>query len=204
MAHWLHSLLAHYGYWAVFSVVFLNNLCFPVPGDTLLLGGGFLAQKGVLSLWAVIATGTTAGFLGSNGGYWLGLRYGRSLLKKISWLRVRPEKFRQWERFFGKYGPKVVFFARFVALLHPVIGLLAGMWKTPWRPFLFYNLAGVFGYVTLYTLVGYFFGQKWEIFKSWLGPIALYAVLIFAALLTLGVFLRHAVHAFSAGGSSSP
>lgn len=167
----------------------------------MLLGGGFLAQKGVLSLWAIVVTGTSACFLGCSGGYWLGLRVGRRALSKIRWLQVKPERVEQGERFFEKYGPKVVFFARFAALLHPVIGLLAGMWKTPWRPFLFYNLAGAFCYTLIYTLVGYFFGQKWESFKNWLGPVALYAILIIAALLTLGIFLRHSIHAFIAGFS---
>jgi membrane-associated protein len=194
--HWLHSLLFHYGYWVVFPVVFLNNLCFPVPGDTTLVGAGFLVGKGTLSLWAVIATGTTAAFLGGNGGYWLGSRYGLLLLKKIHLLQITPQRVQQLEGFSRRFGAKAVFIARFVALLHPVTGILAGMWKTPLRPFLFYNLAGSAGYATIYTLVGYFFGQRWELFKGWIGPVALYVIIIVAALLVLGLFLRHAIHTF--------
>jgi membrane protein DedA with SNARE-associated domain len=196
MVHLFQSILAHNGYWVIFLVVFLNNLCFPVPGDTTLLGSGFLANKGILLLWAVIAAGTAASFLGCIGGYWLGARFGRRFLEDNRWLRIKPAKMKQWELFFEKYGPKVVFFARFVALLHPVTGLLAGMWKTPYRPFLIYNLAGSLGYSTLYALVGYFFGQRWEFFKSWMGPVALYGILIAAALVTLGFFLRSSIQAF--------
>ncbi len=202
MIHWLQSLLAHQGYWVVFLVVFLNNLCFPVPGDSMLLGGGFLAAKGILFLWAVIAAGTGGCFLGGIGGYWLGERFGRRFLRKNRWLQITPERVEQMERFFAKFGAKVVFFARFVALLHPVTGLLAGMGKTPFRPFLFYNLAGAFAYSTLYALVGYFFGQRWELFKSWIGPVALYSLLIAAALFSLGLFLRHSIRSFFAGFSS--
>jgi membrane protein DedA with SNARE-associated domain len=200
--HWLQSLLTHNGYWVVFLVVFLNNLCFPVPGDSVLLGGGFLAEKGVLALWAVILVGTGGCFLGGNGGYWIGARFGRRFLKKNRWLQVTPERVAQMDRFFAKFGAKVVFFARFVALLHPVTGLLAGMGKTPFRPFLFYNLAGAFAYSTIYALVGYFFGQRWELFKSWIGPVALYSILIGAALFSLGLFLRHSIRVFFAGLSS--
>jgi membrane protein DedA with SNARE-associated domain len=200
--HWLQSLLAHNGYWVVFLVVFLNNLCLPVPGDSLLLGGGFLAERGILSLWAVIAVGTGGCFLGGNGGYWLGARYGRHFLENNRWLQVTPERVEQMDHFFGKYGAKVVFFARFIALLHPVTGLLAGTGKTPLRSFLFYNLVGSLAYCAIYTLVGCFFGQKWEFFKSWIGPVALYAILISAALFSLGLFLRHSIRAFFAGFSS--
>lgn len=202
MFHWLQSLLAHNGYWVVFIVLFLNNIGFPVPGDTVLLAGGFLVGKGILSFWIVVVMGTGGCFLGGCGGYWLGIRFGRRFLKKITWFRVTPERLKRMDHFFEKFGPKVVFFARFVALLHPVTGLLAGMWKTPLRPFLFYNLAGSAAYALIYTLAGYFFGQKWQIFKSWLGPVAFYALLITAALLFLALFLRHSVRSFFESFSS--
>lgn len=201
MFHWFQSMLAHYGYWAVFFVVFLNNLCFPIPGDSMLVGGGFLAEKGTLSFWGVVAAGTAGCFLGGCGGYWLGFRFGRGLLLRNRWLPITPQRARHWELFFEKFGPKFVFFARFVAMLHPVTGLLTGMWRTPLRPFLIYNLAGAFAYSLIYVLLGYFFGQKWEMFKSWIGPVALYGILIAAALATLIFFLRTALRAFFIGSS---
>src|ERR1700679_3374788 len=76
------------------------------------------------------------------------------------------------------------------------------MWKTPLRPFLFYNLAGSAAYALIYTLAGYFFGQKWDIFKTWIGPVAFYALLIAAALFFLALFLRYSVRSFF--GSFSP
>lgn len=163
----------------------------------MLLGGGFLVGRGVFSFWAVVSIGTAACFLGSSGAYWIGLRFGRQFLEKIRWFRVHPQRVEQMDRFFEKFGPKVVFFARFVALLHPVTGLLAGIWKTPLRPFLFYNLAGSAVYAIIYTLAGYFFGQRWEIFKSWLGP-AFYMLIILAAFLILFLFLRRSIRSFLA------
>ena len=196
MVHWFLSVLSHGGYWVIFLVVFLNNLCFPIPGDTILLGAGFLSQKGDLSLWVSMVTGTAASFLGCTGGYWIGERLGHRLLTKMPWLHMTPKRIKHIEGFFEKYGPKAVFFARFVALLHPVTGLLAGMWKTPLRPFLIYNLAGSACYAAIYILVGYFFGQRWELFKSWIGPVALYTILIATALSILGLFLRNAIQGF--------
>ena len=54
MLHWLHSLLPHiphYGYVLVFIVVFLNNIGAPLPGETILLGAGFVLGKAAGSLW---------------------------------------------------------------------------------------------------------------------------------------------------------
>ena len=196
MFAWIQTLLAHNGYWVVLVAVFLNNLCFPIPGDSTLLGAGFFAEKGVLSFWGVALAGTAACFMGGNGGYWLGQRLGHRLLKKISWLQMTPSRIGRIEFFFEKYGAKAVFFARLVALLHPVTGLLSGMWKTPLRPFLFYNLAGSAAYAFLYTLVGYLFGQKLESIKTWAGPTLLYLFLIAAGLLILGLFLRRSIRDF--------
>jgi membrane protein DedA with SNARE-associated domain len=67
MLHWLHSLLPnlpHYGYVLVFIVAFLNNLGLPLPGETILLGAGFVLEKTADSLWQPVVAGTAACFLG--------------------------------------------------------------------------------------------------------------------------------------------
>jgi membrane protein DedA with SNARE-associated domain len=81
MLHWLHSLLPnipHYGYVLVFIVVFLNNIGIPLPGDTILLGAGFILGKNAISLWPPMAAGTAACFLGGLWAFWLGRRLGHS------------------------------------------------------------------------------------------------------------------------------
>jgi membrane protein DedA with SNARE-associated domain len=48
----------------VFIVVFLNNLGVPLPGETILLGAGFILGRAAGSLWQPMAAGTAACFLG--------------------------------------------------------------------------------------------------------------------------------------------
>src|SRR5271156_2070827 len=86
MLHWLQSLLPrlpHYGYVLVFIVVFLNNLGFPLPGETILLGAGFILGKTADSLWQPMVAGTVACFLGGICPFWLGRRLGQGRLEKI-------------------------------------------------------------------------------------------------------------------------
>lgn len=71
MLHWLHSLLphiSHFGYLFVFIVVLLKNIGIPLPGDTILLGTGFILGKNAISLWQSMVAGTAACFLG---GFWV-------------------------------------------------------------------------------------------------------------------------------------
>jgi membrane protein DedA with SNARE-associated domain len=91
MLHWLHSLLPHiphYGYVLVFLVVFLNNVGVPLPGETILLGAGFVLGKNAISLWQPVAAGIVACFLGGICSFWLGRRLGHGRLEKIHWLHL--------------------------------------------------------------------------------------------------------------------
>ncbi|HEY5038666.1 MAG TPA: DedA family protein [bacterium] len=196
MLDWFQSLLGNYGYWAIFLVLFLNNFGLPIPANTLLLGAGFLVGKGDFSFWPTVGTATGACFMGTNCGYWLGRRYARHLLEKIHWLRLTHERVRHMEHFFKRYGSKGVFFARFVGLLHPVIGILAGMGKTPGRSFLFYNLAGSAAYALLYTLAGDYLGQRWGFHKIWVFHTTFYLLLLVIVLFLLSHFWGHTIYTF--------
>ena len=194
MLHWLQSLPGSDDYGAILIVLFFNNLGLPLPGNTLLLGAGFLVGSGVLSFWGTFATAATATFLGTTCSYWIGLRYGRHLLTKIKWLRLTHERLRHMEHFFKRYGSKGVFFARFVTLLHPVIGILAGLGKTPSGSFLFYNLIGSSAYAFLYLRAGAYFGRRWGFVKVW-GFHTLFLILILVIVIAgLSHFWRHRIY----------
>ena len=202
MLHWLHSLLPHiphYGYVLVFIVAFLNNLGVPLPGETILLGAGFVLGKTADSLWQPVVAGTVACFLGGIGAFWLGRRLGHGGLEKIHWLHLTPKRLKWPERLFKRHGAKTVFIARFIFLFPPVAAnLLAGMSKMQWRTFLFYNLTGSAAYSTTYILLGYFFGKKWKLLEAWLGPTALYLILAGLVIVVLAVIFRHSVSGFGA------
>jgi len=197
MLHWLHSLLPHiphYGYVLVFIVAFLNNLGLPLPGETILLGAGFVLGKTADSLWQPVVAGAMACFLGGICAFWLGRRLGRGSLEKIRWLHLTPARMKWPEQFFKRHGAKTVFIARFIFLFPPVVvNLLAGMSKMPWRTFLFYNLTGSAVYSTSYVLIGYFFGKQWKLLKAWLGPGPLYLILAAIILIVLAMLFRKSI-----------
>ena len=189
--------IPHYGYVLVFIVAFLNNLGFPLPGETILLGAGFVLGKTADSLWQPVVAGTVACFLGGICAFRLGRRLGRGSLERIRWLHLTPERLKWPEQFFKRHGAKTVFIARFIFLFPPVVvNLLAGMSKMPWRTFLFYNITGSAAYSTTYILIGYFFGKQWKLLEAWLGPTALYLICAGIVLMVLGVIFRHSVSGY--------
>jgi membrane-associated protein len=181
----------------VFIVVFLSNLGVPLPGETILLGAGFVLGRTADSLWQPVVAGTVACFLGGICAFWLGRRLGHGSLEKIRWLHLTPERLKWPEQFFNRHGAKTVFIARFIFLFPPVAAnLLAGMGKMRWRIFLFYNLTGSAAYTASYILLGYFFGKQWKLLEAWLGPTVLYLLLAVIAIVVLGVIFRHSLSGF--------
>jgi len=87
------GLLAHWGYGAIFVVVVLGNIGFPVPEETILALGGYLAQRGTLRLGIVLAIGILSAVTGDGLGYWFGRRYGRRALERYGrWVYVTPAR----------------------------------------------------------------------------------------------------------------
>ena len=190
--HWLHSLFPHYGNAAVFIFTYLNSIGLPLPGEPILFGAGFILGKDGMPLWGSIAAGTAACFLGGESAYWLGRWLGYGRLRKIHWLHLSAKRFEWMEHFFKRYGAKTVFIARFIALLPALIpNVLAGMAEMRWRLFLFYNFMGSAVYTTLYILLGYFLGKRWNFLEAWLGPTAIYLILQGILLTVLAVVFRH-------------
>jgi membrane protein DedA with SNARE-associated domain len=206
MLHWLHDLLPqfpHYGYVLVFIVVFVNNLGVPLPGETVLLGAGFILGQAAGSLWQPMAAGTAACFLGGNCAFWAGRRLGHAGLEKIHWLHLTPERLKWPQRYLDRHGARGVFIARFIAIFPPAAGnVLAGMTKMPWRTFLFYNFTGSAGSTVAYILAGYFFGKQWKHLEARLGHTALWLMLAAATLVVLGVIFRRSLRGFPARFSS--
>jgi len=198
MLHWLHTLLPHfphYGYVLVFIIVFLNNIGIPMPGDTTLLGAGFILGKNAFSLWKPMIAGSAACFLGGIWAFWLGRRLGYSGLKKNHWFHLASKRVKWMERFFEHHGAGTVFTARFIPLFPPIAAnLLAGMAKMSWRIFLFYNLTGSVSYTSSFILIGYFFGKKWELLVAWLGPTTVCLIFAGVALVILGVIFRNSLY----------
>ena len=160
----LRSYLAHYGYWAVAIVLFLENAGLPVPGETMLLLASFLAySEHKLTLPSIILAGVCAATLGDNLGFVVGSYGGRPLLERYQRaLRIRPAVIARGEELFARYGAATVFVARFIAGMRIIAGPLAGVLRMPWRKFLLFNFLGAVLWVSVISGVGYLFGRHWD------------------------------------------
>ena len=168
--------LHQWGYWAyglVFVMTFLETSAFVgllAPGEVTLLIAGLLASQGAFSLSALIAVSSAGAILGDTSGYAIGRFGGTRFLRRFGrHFFFREAYLEAAERYFRRHGGKTILFGRFVGVLRSFAPVAAGISRMPYRTFLFYNVIGGIGSVTVILLLGYFFGQSWELIDRWLG-----------------------------------
>ncbi|HEX6330018.1 MAG TPA: DedA family protein [Actinomycetota bacterium] len=153
-----------------------------VPGETLVIVGGFYARIGELWLPAVSAVAVAGAIIGDNIGYWIGRRFGRGFLERHGHrLFVTPERLLAAERYYVSHGGKTVFLGRFVPVVRSVGFILAGAARMRWRRFLAFDVAGALIWGVGHTLLGYALGasyQRWEGYATPVGLVLL-ALLVF-------------------------
>jgi membrane protein DedA with SNARE-associated domain len=164
---------AAYGYPVLFLGVLLENAAIPVPGETAVLLAGFLASPAGGSrflLGWVIGLTMLAAVIGDNLGYWLGRRFARPRLAAGGrFLFLTPATLKTVEGYFERYGQWTVFIARFIAGLRVVGALAAGTAGMKWSRFFLANAAGALAWAVTTSLLGYFFGNSFELLHRWLG-----------------------------------
>ncbi|MBA2533552.1 MAG: DedA family protein, partial [Rubrobacter sp.] len=130
-------LIVHYGYLIVFFGVMAESAGVPLPGETILIASGILAEQSKLDLGAVILFGTLGAVTGDQIGYWVGRKGGRPfVLRWGRYVKITPERLAGAERFFARHGGKAVFFARFFSGLRVFGALVAGVSRMRFGTFL--------------------------------------------------------------------
>jgi membrane protein DedA with SNARE-associated domain len=158
--HFLLIFFRHYGLWAVFAFVLLENAGLPVPGETALLTAAFFARRGGARLSAVILVAATAAILGSVLGYRIGRWGGKAFIERHHRkLLISTNWFGKVRALFLKYADAAVFFSRFVDGLRIIFGLLAGAWNMPFRRFMFFSIAGAIAWSVAIGSFGYSVGS---------------------------------------------
>ncbi len=177
--------LGHWGYLVIFVVVALECqavLGLVMPGESLVLLGGFFAEQGVFNLSVLIPVISLAAILGDSIGYELGRHLGRSWLVQYGGrFGLHQEHLERVDSFFVKHGGKAVFSSHFLHLLRSLMPFIAGSRRMLYRKFLFFNAMGCIVWSSIFVMLGYIAGKSWRIAAQKIGS----ASEIFGGLLLL-------------------
>lgn len=131
-----------------------------LPGDSLLFASGTFAARGDLNLWVLLVSLSAAAVLGDALNYTVGRFLGPRLFRKGEGSRLfRKEYLDRTHDFFEKYGGATIIIARFLPIIRTFAPFVAGMGRMSYPRFLSYNVVGGIGWVSLFTLAGFYFAN---------------------------------------------
>jgi undecaprenyl-diphosphatase len=178
---------APWGYFIVGLAVFLENSVgagLIVPGETLVILGGFYARVGDLWLPLVTFVVVVCAVAGDNVGYLIGRRHGRRFLERHGRkVFVTPERLEASERYYQQHGGKTVFLGRFIPVVRSVGFIVAGAAHLQWRRFIVYDVAGATIWGIGHTLLGYFLGASYQRWQKYLTPAGIVILVILLILI---------------------
>lgn len=156
--------VALYGASALFLVILLESLGFPLPGESILIASSFLALRGDVPILHVYLAAFLGGVIGDSIGYWIGHRFGSRVLDRFGpRLGLTPDRRERFESQVRTNGVYVVATARFFVVLRQLNGILAGSTGMPYRRFLAANIIGAAAWSAVWGLGPYFFA---DLFKN--------------------------------------
>jgi membrane protein DedA with SNARE-associated domain len=144
----------------VFLLAWLEYVFPPVPGDSTMLFGCFLAGAGLLPPVTVSAAALLGSVLGAITAYGAGRRLGRSyFFLRTAWARQELERL---ERGFTRYGARLLAINRFLPGVRGFFLYAAGIGRLGWRPVLVYSTLSNVLWVALIVWAGNSLGESWE------------------------------------------
>ena len=159
---WLETLPAAALYGALALIAAIENIFPPVPADTVVAFGSFLAARGHgTAVGAFLATwiGNVAGAMLM---YSLGRRYGAEWLQARLSDRGGTDMHRRFESMYGRYGLLAIFMSRFLPGVRAIVPPFAGALRIPpVRTAAMIALASAIWYGAV-TVVAYRLGANWE------------------------------------------
>jgi membrane-associated protein len=136
-----------------------------LPGDSLLFVAGLAAGTDALgfqpSLVALLIFCPIAAFLGSELGYFIGARYGRSLFDRPDGRIFNQERVRYAEEWFNRYGPgKAIIFGRYIPIVRTLMSPLAGILKMDKKKFTLWNALSALIWTSSILIIGFLLGER--------------------------------------------
>jgi membrane protein DedA with SNARE-associated domain/rhodanese-related sulfurtransferase len=186
----LHDLIAQYGPALVFLNVLAGALGLPVPAMPALVLFGAMAAMHPGSIGQqvapVLGLSIVATLIGDSVWFLAGRLYGGNTLKTLCKLSLsRDTCVKKTERFFGRWGVRVLAIAKFVPGLSIVSVPMAGAMGTPYRQFVGFDGIGAALWSGTGLLIGVLFAPQIDMMLAGASRLGRLAAVVVLALLLL-------------------
>jgi undecaprenyl-diphosphatase len=191
----------HWGYWVIILAAALEAtplFGLFVPGQLIIIIGGFLVKLGVLDIGDAIFFAAFGAILGDLIGYFLGRKYGYSFLTKYGKYFLFKEKYlEKTKELMDRHAGKSLIIGRFNFLTRAFAPFVSGSSRTPFKKFFLYNIIGGISWATVFVFAGFIFGQSYEIASRYIGWFMFVAIILSIVFIYIYNFINKRKHIFS-------
>jgi membrane protein DedA with SNARE-associated domain len=165
---YITDFISSIGYAGIFILMTLESACMPVPSEIVMPFSGFAAQRGELDFVMVGIMGSLGCLAGSILSFVIGQRIVRPMLDKYGQvILIKKHEMELAEKWFAKYGVKIVFVARLLPIIRTFISLPAGVIGMDFKKFSFYSLVGSIPWCFALAYAGVVLGDNWSLLEQY-------------------------------------
>jgi membrane protein DedA with SNARE-associated domain len=199
MTDWIGRLIAEGGYLGVALLMFIETIFPPIPSEVIMPLAGIEAARGSMSIWGVIASGTTGAMLGNTAWYFLARALGVDRLRPFvrrwgRWLTVTWRDVERADKWFDRKGWLFIMIGRMTPSIRSLVSVPAGLFEMPLKTFLIASTVGTLGWTTLLALLGQKLGENYEAIGAYLGPVSTGVIVLMALYYVFRVIRWRAEH----------
>ena len=198
---WLAALPAMALYAVMFIAAAIENVFPPVPADTVVAFGSFLAARGDGTILGAFAATLLGNMTGAAAMYAAGRRYGAERIERRMLHEKGGDAEAKLRKLYGKYGLFALFLSRFLPVVRAIVPPFAGALRLPpVRSLLVMGAASGIWY-GLIAWLAFRVGADWEALQSAIGHYGKIVAGVAIGLVAVGVVIW-LVHRRRAGPSS--
>jgi len=180
--------ITKYGYLAIFTLVFLQEIGMPnpIPNELLLLLSGYLTFTGALRLPIVILVAVSADFIGTSILHTAFYFSGAYILQhKPRWLPIPMKTIYKLKERISRNGQSGIYIGRLTPFIRGYTSVIAGLLQIKSRVFLPIALITAIIWATTFIAAGIVLGPVWNLVAANISNFRYVMLLIFAFILMI-------------------
>jgi undecaprenyl-diphosphatase len=201
ITHNLQSIVEHGGYIFIFISTISEGI--PIfgqfiPGHSIVIVSGLLAKIDVLNIYKVFLTVILGAIIGDIFGFYLGRKYGISLLTKFGqFFFVKKEFIDKALVLVKENTAKTIILGRFSPITRTLSPFIVGASGIHTKKFWVFDSIGVLIWASVSIMIGYIFGASYHAVSAALGKYILIAILIGVFIIWGYRFINKQFHIFA-------
>lgn len=177
MFDWITGVIEKLGYWGIAALTLLENVVPPIPSEVVVPLAGYVAAKGQLSFWGVVAAASAGALAGAIGWYGVARSIGNKRLRHWitahgKWVTLTPDTIDKAQDWFDRRGPWAVFLGRLVPGVRTFVSVPAGFAEMPFLPFVLSSAAGTIIWTLALAWAGVALRSRFEMVGDYVNQVS--------------------------------